>query len=79
MISSPALLAEQAEVMEPPPLPRPVCRDQDDDQVLALAIAARAQMIVSGDNDLRSLMIVEDIPILAPAQAAGRIDSGSTG
>jgi putative PIN family toxin of toxin-antitoxin system len=109
MISSPALLAELAdvigrakfdailattrtsrerslaevrrlaEVMEPPPLPRPVCRDPDDDQLLALAIAAKAEMIVSGDNDLLSLMSFEDIPILAPAEAVGRIDAGSKG
>jgi predicted nucleic acid-binding protein len=37
-----------AEVIEPPPLPHPVCRDPDDDQVLALAIAAKAEFIVSG-------------------------------
>jgi uncharacterized protein len=31
-----------AEVIEPPPLPQPVCRDPDDDEVLALATAAKA-------------------------------------
>lgn len=30
-----------AEVIDPPALPQPVCRDPDDDQVLALAIAAK--------------------------------------
>ena len=58
-----------AEVIEPPPLPQPVCRDPDDDEVLALAIAAKVELIVSGDNDLLSLASFEGVPIFAPTQA----------
>jgi uncharacterized protein len=58
-----------AEMIDPPPLPKPVCRDPDDDQVLALAIATKAEMIVSGDADLLSLGSFEGIPIVAPAEA----------
>ena len=58
-----------AEVIDPPPLPQRVCRDPDDDEVLALAIAAKADLIVSGDNDLLSLGSFENIPVIAPAQA----------
>jgi uncharacterized protein len=58
-----------AEVIVPPPLPQPVCRDPDDDEVLALAIAAKVDLVVSGDKDLLSLGSFEGIPILAPAQA----------
>jgi putative PIN family toxin of toxin-antitoxin system len=61
------------EIVEPPPLPQPVCRDPDDDEVLALAIAARVDLIVSGDNDLLSLGSFEGIPIVAPSEALGRI------
>jgi uncharacterized protein len=50
-----------------------VCRDPDDDQVLALAIAAKVELIVSGDNDLLSLSSFEGIPIVAPAEALLRI------
>ncbi len=57
-------------MIEPPPLPQPVCRDPDDDKVLALAIAAQADLIVSGDNDLLVLQPFKGIPILSPAQAA---------
>jgi predicted nucleic acid-binding protein len=57
------------EVVEPAPLPQPVCRDPDDDEVLALALAARAELIVSGDNDLLVLQQFEGIPIVTPAQA----------
>jgi uncharacterized protein len=61
-----------AEVIEPTPLPQPVRRDPDDDQVLALAIAAKVDLIVSGDNDLLSLKSFEGIAIVAPAQAVKR-------
>jgi predicted nucleic acid-binding protein len=38
-----------AQVIEPPPLPQPVCRDPDDDEVLALAIiAAKAELFSHG-------------------------------
>lgn len=64
-----------AEVVDPPPLPQPVCRDPDDDQLLALAVAAKVEFIVSGDNDLLSLGSFEGIAIVAPAEAARRIDA----
>jgi uncharacterized protein len=64
-----AQVRQLAEVVEPPPLPQPVCRDPDDDELLALAIAARADLIVSGDNDLLVLQQFQGIPILSPAQA----------
>ena len=61
------------EVIEPPPLSQPVCRDADDDAVLAVAIAGLADFIVSGDDDLLSLKIHQDIPIVTPAEAVQRI------
>ena len=64
-----------AELIDPPPLPQPVCRDPDDDEVLALAIAARVDLIVSGDGDLLSLGSFAGIPIIAPAQAVGLIEA----
>lgn len=64
-----------AEVIDPPPLLAPVCRDPDDDQVLALALAAKVELIVSGDNDLLSLKSFEGISIVAPAQAIKLIDA----
>lgn len=62
-----------AEVIDPPPLAQPVCRDPDDDAVLALARAAQADVIVSGDDDLLSLTSFESIPIVNPAQALARV------
>ena len=46
-----------------------VSRDADDDAVLACALAARADLVVSGDNDLLSLKGFSGIPISTIAQA----------
>ena len=68
-----------ADVIDPPALPQPVCRDPDDDKVLALAIVAKVEFIVSGDKDLLSLVSFEGIPIVAPADAMALIEAkGST-
>lgn len=40
-------LRASAEIVDPPPLPAPTSRDPDDDAVLALAVAAGADLIVS--------------------------------
>ena len=50
-------------------LTQPVSRDADDDHVLTCALAAGADLIVSGDDDLLTLKRFQDIPIATPAQA----------
>lgn len=64
-----AEMRQLAEVIDPPPLLHPVCRDPDDDHVLALALAAQVDLIISGDEDLLVLQSFEEMPILSPAQA----------
>ncbi len=56
------------QIVEPKPLSHPVCRDADDNMVLATAIAAKANFIVTGDDDLLVLKKFEDISILSPRQ-----------
>lgn len=68
-----AEVRQVAEVLQPPVLAQPVCRDPDDDRVLALALAARADVIVRGDADLLELRQFEGIPILDPAHALQRV------
>lgn len=51
------------------PLAQPVSRDGDDDAVLACALAARADLLVSGDDDLLVLGSFTGIPIVTAAQA----------
>lgn len=41
--------------------------------MLALALAARVEQIVSGDDDLLALGNFEGMPIVSPAQAVQRI------
>lgn len=50
-------------------LTQPVCRDADDDHVLACALAARAELIVTGDTDLLVLHPFRGIPILNAQKA----------
>ncbi len=45
-----------------------VARDPDDDAVLACALAARADLVVSGDKDLLVLKAFRGIPIVTVAQ-----------
>ena len=55
-------------VVEPGPLEAPVCRDPDDDHVLAAAAGADAACIVTGDEDLLILRMYAGIQILSPRQ-----------
>lgn len=49
-----------------------VCRDPDDDWVLATALAGEAEAIVSGDADLLTLGSHAGIQILSPRQFVSR-------
>jgi len=63
------------EIVEPDSLPHPICRDPDDDHVLACATVADADLIVSRDKDLLDLREFQGIPILASADALQHIDA----
>jgi uncharacterized protein len=56
-------------VVEPAILPAAVSRDPDDDQVLACALAAEADAVVSGDDDLLVLKGYAGIAILQVGEA----------
>ena len=62
-------ISRLSETVEAPPLPKPASRDPDDDRVLATALAARADLIVSGDRDLLSLRAYDGIRIVGAAEA----------
>jgi putative PIN family toxin of toxin-antitoxin system len=63
-----ALLLALSELVElPEEIPR-ICRDPDDDRVIACAVVGEADAIVSGDEDLLALGRVRDIPILSPTE-----------
>ena len=56
-------------------LSQQVSRDADDDAVLACALAAGADRIISGDEDLLTLKYFQGIPITTTAQALRIIDA----
>jgi len=64
---------EAAEVVEPEHVPRVVPNDANDDQVIAAAVTAGADWIVSGDADLLSMGSYQGIPIITAAQAVEQI------
>lgn len=64
---------DAVEVVDPERVPRVVPDDADDDQVIAAALAAGADWIVSGDTDLLSMGNHQGIPIITATQAEQRI------
>lgn len=50
-----------------------ILADPDDDAVLACALAAEANLIVSGDRHLRNLKTFHRIPIVSPTDALSTI------
>lgn len=60
------LVEAQAVLVDPkPPFPQ-VPRDPDDDLIVATALAANADLLVTGDNDLLILGEHEGVRILTP-------------
>ena len=62
-----ALLESHMEIVTPKSLDPPVCRDPDDDQILATAVAGPAACIVTGDKDLLVLQRYDGIEIVSPS------------
>ena len=61
-----ALLNTRMTVVTPEPLPSPVCRDRDDDNIIGTAVAGECKCIVTGDKDLLVLKHYRGIDILSP-------------
>ena len=57
---------KDAELVSAAPLAQPICRDPDDDWVLATAVAGESDVIVTGDKDLLVLKRFQGIPIVGP-------------
>jgi putative PIN family toxin of toxin-antitoxin system len=68
-------IEQLADVIDPPPLPDPTCRDRDDDHVLAIALAAHADWIITGDHDLLVLQNYHGTSIVTPAKAVELLGS----
>jgi len=64
---------ETVRVPEPPPAV-PACRDPFDRMFLELALAGRADALVTGDNDLLTLAEAFPVPILTAEEFRGRVE-----
>jgi putative PIN family toxin of toxin-antitoxin system len=62
------LLRELAQLVEPAAVPDDACRDSDDLVVLGTAVAAGAEYLVTGDNDLLDLGEFQGVGIVTPRQ-----------
>jgi putative PIN family toxin of toxin-antitoxin system len=65
---------QAVELVTPTELPQ-VVRDPDDDHVIACALAAHADLIVSGDRDLLDLSAYQHIRIVTARQALEIIEA----
>ena len=60
--------SQRVSLVETTPLPVPICRDPDDDLVLATALAGQAEVIMTGDKDLLILKAHQGVRIVSPRQ-----------
>ena len=66
-------LRAQAELVNPVSVPRRACRDRDDLPVLGTALAGKASLLVTGDQDLLMLGQHGGVPIVTPRTAYERL------
>jgi putative PIN family toxin of toxin-antitoxin system len=60
------LLKSRSVVVSTAPLASPICRDSDDDNIIATAIAGQCVCIITGDKDLLDLGEPYGIQVLSP-------------
>jgi putative PIN family toxin of toxin-antitoxin system len=61
-----AYLRDSAEIVIPANFEKPVCRDRDDDNIIATALSGKVKFIITGDDDLLCLKNYKDIAIITP-------------
>jgi uncharacterized protein len=71
-----SLYLELAHSVSPLTTPR-IVRDPDDDHVLACAVAATVDLVVTGDQDLLIIKHYQHIPIITPVEALRMIEAGT--
>ena len=60
------VLKAKATLVVPEKLPKDTCRDPDDNEVLGLVVPGHAEVLISGDKDLLTLVAFKGCRILAP-------------
>ena len=69
--------SDAVELVTPLSIPIVIAADPDDDQVIAAAVAAKADLLVSGDRHLLALGSHRNIGIVTPTEAIARISGRS--
>ena len=67
------LLREVAEFAEGEHLSPPATPDPDDAPILACALAAKADLFVTGDKALLEMLAVESVPVVSPRECWERL------
>ena len=62
-----AIIESKLIMVRPASLSVPICRDPDDDAIIACAIGGKAKIICSGDNDLLSINHTHGLEIMTPS------------
>lgn len=70
-----AMLESKLTIVSAAALRAHVCRDPDDDAIVACALGGRAKIVCSGDADLLALNGFHDLEIMKPSDFLKRIDS----
>ena len=63
-----ALIVNNAEITQCPPLLKQVCADPDDDKFLACALASNSECVISGDKALQRVSGYRGIAVMSPRQ-----------
>ena len=63
-----AIIESKLTMVCPAALSAPICRDPDDDAIVACAIGGKAKIICSGDDDLLSINGVCGLEVLRPIE-----------
>ena len=62
-----SILESKVTMVRPAALGQTVCRDPDDDAIIACALGGKAKVICSGDGDLLALNGFRGLEIMAPS------------
>ena len=62
------IILEASETIRPTKKIQGICRDQSDDQILACALSAEADYLVSGDKDFLEIGSFERLKIISPRE-----------
>jgi putative PIN family toxin of toxin-antitoxin system len=63
-----AYLRDTSEIVRPEPVEAEACRDKDDLLIIGTALSGKAEVIITGDEDLLSLKKYRDVEIINPRE-----------